>query len=553
MTHRIDLAARRRAAWGSWSRRRTVRKPMVTSAGGGVVVAQHPAAAEAGARVLAEGGNAVDAAIAAGLCLGVVEPWMSGPGGGGLMLAHMAGQDTPGGATEARTIVIDGAMVAPAALDPARYPVMPGTADGDLFGWPAVAEARNLMGGAAVAVPGLIDLYRVALETLGTRPWADLVAPAIALADQGLLLDAPAAQCIAAEAPALERFAASVAAFLPEGRPFLDARAGRRLPQTVLAGTLRRLAAEGPRAFYEGAPAEALVRATRATGGSLSRRDLAGYRAQVRVPQTADYRGTTVVVAPELNGGPSVLLALEALATLCCGGSQPPGPETYRAYAEALRLAFVDRLTRMGDCHGRRGLPSDAARESCTSHVSVADGDGNLVALTQTLLSVFGSRLVAPEAGVLLNNGLYWFDPRLGRPNAMAPGKRPLCNYAPALVLTHGGGLAVGAAGGRRTIGAVTQLISFLIDHGMDLEEAIHQPRIDVSDPDRVTADARLCLETLEALAGETGTLDIQPPEPFPTPFAIPGLAQRKAGRSLGAADPLHPWAEAVRSDEASR
>lgn len=545
MTDRTDWAARRRAAWGSHSRRRAVHKPMVTSAGGGVVVAQHPAAAEAGARVLADGGNAVDAAIATGLCLGVVEPWMSGPGGGGLMLAYTAAEDS--------VTAIDGAMVAPAGLDPAAYPVVPGANDKDLFGWPPVAESRNLLGGSAVAVPGLIDLYRVALETLGTRPWADLVAPAIALADRGLLLDAPAAQRIAAEAPALRRFAASMATFLPDGTPHLDTRDKRRLPQTALAETLRRLSREGPRAFYEGALANALVRATRATGGYLTADDLAGYRAQVRAPLTADYRGTTVAVAPDLNGGPSVLMALDALATLCCGGSRPPGPGTYRAYAEALRLAFVDRLTRMGDCAGRRGPPSAVADECCTSHVSVADADGNMVALTQTLLSVFGSRLLAPETGVLLNNGLYWFDPRPGRPNSMAPGKRPLCNYAPTLVLTHGGGLALGAAGGRRIIGAVTQVISFLIDHGMTLDEAIHQPRIDVSDPDQVTADARLCVETLDALADERMALDVQPNVPVPNIFAIVGAAQRKPGRCLGAADPVHPWAEAVASDEDDR
>jgi len=542
---------RRHDAWGSFSRHRHVHKPMVTSPDGGVVVAQHPAAAEAGARVLAEGGNAVDAAIAAGLCLGVVEPWMSGPGGGGLMLAHMA--------RENRTVVIDGAMVAPMALDPDTYPVVPGTADSDLFGWPPVAESRNLLGGSAVAVPGLIDLYRVALETLGTRPWADLVAPAIAQADQGLLLDAPAAFWIAAEAPLLDRFAASMATFLPSGRPVLDVQAGHRLPQTALADGLRRLAAEGPRSFYEGPQADALVRAVRAAGGTLSAEDLAGYRARIQTPLTADYRGTTVVVAPELNGGPSVLVALEALTNLCCGGSQPPGPATYRAYTEALSHCFIDRLTRMGDCPGRRGPPSaeakmeETAEESCTSHLSVVDRDGNLVALTQTLLSVFGSRLMVPDGGMLLNNGLYWFDPRPNRPNSLAPGKRPLCNYAPTLVLTHGGGLALGAAGGRRIIGAITQLISFLIDHGMDLEEAMHQPRIDVSDPDRVVADARLCGESLDALADVGMALTIKPPVSMPHTFAIPGVAQRKAGQSRGAADPLHPWAEAVASDDPFR
>ncbi|KAA5607411.1 gamma-glutamyltransferase [Roseospira marina] len=542
------LARARRAAWGAHSPRRTIRKPVVRSENGGVVCAQHPAAAEAGARVLAAGGNAVDAAIAAGLCVGVVEPWMSGPGGGGLMLAHIAAED--------RTVVIDGGMVAPTALDPSAYPVVPGPADRDLFGWPPVEDARNVLGGAAVAVPGLIDLYRVALETLGTRPWADLVAPAVDQADAGLRIDAHAALLIGANASELGRFAGSVDAFLPGGAPFMDTRADHRLSQAPLAATLRTLAQDGPRALYEGAPAETIVRAARATGGTLSMADMAGYRARILTPATADYRGTTVAVAPDLNGGPSILVALEALAAMTCGGSRPPGPDAYVAYAHALRHAFIDRLARMGDTDGHRGRPSDTgpspAEESCTSHISVADRDGNLVALTQTLLSMFGARVVAPDSGLLLNNGVYWFDPRPGRPNSIGPGKRPLCNYAPTLVLTHGGGLALGAAGGRRIIGAVTQLIAFLIDHGLDLEGAIHQPRLDVSGLDTVTADARLCVETLDALAAAGFAVDIRPPVPYPAWFGTVGVAQRRPGLALGGADPAHPWADVCASTDAT-
>ncbi|MQX37852.1 gamma-glutamyltransferase family protein [Roseospira navarrensis] len=537
-----------RTAWGSRSRTRAVRKPVVRSAEGGVVCAQHPAAAEAGARVLAEGGNAVDAAIAAGLCVGVAEPWMSGPGGGGLMIAHMAAED--------RTVVVDGGMVAPAALDPAAFPVVSGPTDSDLFGWPPVAEGRNVTGGTSVAVPGLIDGYRLALETLGTRPWAELVAPAIAQAEAGLLIDPHCAVMIAAHARDLARFAGSVEAFLPDGGPFMDLRAGHRLPQDRLAETLRVLAREGPRALYEGTPAEAIVRAARATGGTLSMDDMARYRARLMEPLTMDYRGTTIAVAPELNGGPSILVALDALATMTCGGSQPPGPDAYAAYAQALRHAFLDRLARMGDADGRRGPPpgvtgrgADPA-EDCTSHISVVDRDGNLVALTQTLLSIFGSRVAAPDCGVLLNNGVYWFDPRPGRPNAIGPGRRPLCNYAPTLVLTHGGGLALGAAGGRRIIGAITQLIAFLIDQGLSLDEAMHQPRLDISGLDGITADPRLCPETLDALGALGSPVTLQPPEAFPTWFGIAGVAQRRHGVSLGGTDPVHPWADAVASTD---
>jgi gamma-glutamyltranspeptidase/glutathione hydrolase len=242
---------------------------------------------------------------------------------------------------------------------------------------------------------------------------------------------------------------------------------------------------------------------------------------------------------PELTGGPTMARALRALE-----GRLPDAPkaDSHVAIAQALGEAFEDRLARMGDEAGRRG-------ESCTTHISVVDRDGTLVALTTTLLSAFGARMVSPRTGVPLNNGINWFDPRPGRPNSLGAGKRPLCNYNPALVQTAGGrAAALGASGGRRIIGAVTQLAIDLVRWGMDPETALAQPRVDVSGGPRPAYDPRFDAETRAALRARCGAAPA-PLTVLPNGYSCPSIVMRDGARRLGAADPIHPWAEAVAAD----
>jgi gamma-glutamyltranspeptidase/glutathione hydrolase len=193
----------------------------------------------------------------------------------------------------------------------------------------------------------------------------------------------------------------------------------------------------------------------------------------------------------------------------------------------------------MGDEAGRRG-------ESCTTHISVVDGEGTVVALTTTLLSAFGSRMVSPSTGVLLNNGINWFDPHPGRPNSLGPGKRPLCNYAPTLVETGDGRVAaLGASGGRRIIGAVVQLVVALARWGMDPETALAQPRIDVSGAGAPSYDPRFDAGTRAVLETRFGARPV-PLAALPNSYACPSIAMRDGDRRCAAADPIHPWAEAV-------
>jgi gamma-glutamyltranspeptidase/glutathione hydrolase len=249
-------------------------KPALESEGG-IVVAQHRRAAEAGAAILARGGDAVDAAIATSFALGVLEPWMSGIGGGGAMVLYRA--------REQRSTVIDFGMRAPASLDLRDYPLSGRGVASDLFPWAHVVDDRNIVGPLSVAVPGTVDGMRLAHERFATRAWSDLVAPAVELADEGLLVDWFATENIASGAADLRRYLASAESFLVDGLPPVPAWSARtqvRLPQKKLARTLERLARAGARDFYEGDLAQAITQQMQAAGGKLSQGDLAAFRAR---------------------------------------------------------------------------------------------------------------------------------------------------------------------------------------------------------------------------------------------------------------------------------
>ena len=377
---------------------------------GGVVAAQHRRAAEAGAEMLRAGGNAIDAAIATSLALGVVEPWMSGLGGGGCMLVELAD-----GATHA----VDAGMVAPMRLSPADYPLAGGAA-GDLFGWPAVIGDRNLHGPLSVAVPGLVDGLRVAHERFGTMPLRDLAAPALALAEHGFPVDWHATQMVAGAAFGLRRYPDAAALWLPNGLPPVPPWTGEavRLPLPRLAGTLRTLADEGWRSFYEGGLAAMLLADCAALGVPFEAADLSQYRARPVEPLAAIYRSHPVLAMPGSFAGAGLVRCLELLAPYV-PPMRVPDHADFERLAQVLLQAYRERLD------------GDGPSPACTSHISVVDRHGNLVALTQTLLSSFGSKLLGPITGLLLNNGIMWSDPRPGRANSMAPGASHCRTCAP--------------------------------------------------------------------------------------------------------------------------
>ena len=515
------------------SRTARTRKAAVRSSAG-VVVTHNRAASEIGAKILEDGGNAVDAAVAAAFAIGVAEPWMSGIGGVGGMLIHRAGEDD--------VVGIDFMGRAPSRVDPTAYALAEGR-DADLFGWPSVSGDRNRIGASAAIVPGDCAGLGLALETFGTRSWKSVVEPAAALAARGMIVDWYTSVFLANAAPDLGRFSSSRDIFLPGGYVPAPAAASAGPTPCVLSNpklveTLAYLAETGPRGLYEGALATSIVDDVRELGGCLDLGDLAGYRAEVVQAKRIAYRDCSVFLLPELNGGLTLGRALLELEKRFDPARPGDAGDLLVAYAAGLDAAWSDRFSRMGDASGGRDL-------GCTTHVSVVDRFGNQVALTHTLLSGFGSRLVLPGSGILLNNGMYWFDPRPGRVNSIAPGKRPLCNICPAVVKGNMGVMAIGGAGGRRIVPAVLQVISKLVDFGLSLEDAMNAPRFDASGTPWVVASPELGQDALEKLARSVDVV-VADHAPYPINFAILGATVARGGERFGKADTIHPWAEAV-------
>src|SRR4051812_20178692 len=521
-----------------FSNSQQIRKPATTSKGG-IVAAQSGKAAAVGAEVLAAGGDCVDAVIATTFALGVLEPWMSGLGGGGAMVLYRAKED--------RYEVIDYGMRSPGSLRVEDYPLSGGAAS-DLFPWARVKDDRNIHGPGAIAVPGVVAGMEEAHRRHAKMPWKELLAPSVKLAGEGLSVDWWTTVMIASSAVDLRRYPASAAAYLQDGLPpnaRWDIKSSVRLPQGRLKATLAYLAAAGPRDFYQGDLARSIASDIEAAGGCLSLDDLVSFRAYGREPLRIPYRGGQVYATPELTCGPTLAHTLRLLQPALQPGGEPD-PAAYAAYALALQSAYRARLQEMGDADGRRALGAEQVAPACTTHFSVVDSEGNMAAVTQTLLSSFGSKFVLPQTGVTMNNGIMWFDPTPGGPNSLAPGKRCLTNYTPVVArAADGRRLALGASGGRRILPAVTQILSFIMDYGMDLDDAIHQPRIDASEGAIVIGDVRLPVEVRQALRARFDYEEARV-QTYPMKFACPSVVLRNAETNSGATEISQPWGDAV-------
>jgi gamma-glutamyltranspeptidase/glutathione hydrolase len=503
----------------------------------GVVASQHRRAAEIGAEVLSAGGDAIDAATAVSFAVGVVEPWMSGPAGGGAMVVWR--QD------EGRAYAINYGMRAPAGLDPADYPLAESGRSNDLFPWKAVVDDRNVEGATAVAVPGTVDGIGQAHARFGRIPWADLLRPAEGLAREGMLVDWYAALMIASATRSLSRDPDAAALFLEDGQwPTIagwTALSDKRLDQGVMADTLARLGEAGYRDFYEGEIAAKLVADLRAKGSAMTLEDLSSYSATISDPLEIAYREGRVFAMPGLTAGPTLADMLARLERDWTPGAAPDAA-TFTAWAAALKGAYAARLEGMGD-------GEDPKAPACTTHFSVVDSKGNMVSMTQTLLSAFGSRVVSPSTGLLLNNGIMWFDPEPGKANSLGAGKRCLMNVCPVVAEKGGRRVALGASGGRKIVSAVGQLASLMLDHDLSLEDAFHHPRIDVSGGETVVADESLPADVIAALSAAHKTVTTRRTV-FPYAFACPAAVMREDGENMGATEIMSPWGDALHASE---
>ncbi len=500
----------------------------------GMVVAQEGTAARLGIDVLKQGGNAVDAAVATALALAVTLPRAGNLGGGGFMLIHLAKGD--------HNVAIDYREIAPAVTTCCVFLDAAGNAD------PRLSRDTGL----AVGVPGTPSGLAVALKRYGSGRFtlAELAAPAVALARDGIVVDDDLADSLP-RAPRLKRWASSGAIFFhPNGSPLAR---GEKLVQRDLAQTLETYGREGPKGFYEGPVAEKLAGAVRSAGGTMTLDDLKHYAAEERAPVTGNYRGHTIVsMPPPSSGGVHVIELLNILEGYPLGEQGADSAATIHDLAEAMKLAYADRAEYLGDPAvvdvPVKGLTSkryaaalraqilpDRARPATeikaldpqpyesdqTTHFSVVDAEGNAVANTYTLNFSYGVGMVADGTGVLLNNELDDFAAKPGAPNAYGltggkanmpgPRKRPLSSMAPTMMFKDGKlELVTGSPGGSRIITIVVGLILDVVDFGMNIAEATSAVRVhDQLLPDTLQIERGINADTLRLLKAQGYTIDV--------------------------------------------
>ena len=491
----------------------------------GMVASESEVATRVGAEVLRSGGSAVDAAIATVFALAVAYPAAGNVAGGGFLVTR-----TYDGATAA----LDFRERAPASAERTMF-----------VGTGGRLADRSRTGHLSAGVPGTVAGMWAAHERFGTRPWAELLAPAIRLAEEGVVVDAYTATTLKEHADRLKHYPASVALFFRQGAPLV---AGARWRNPELARVLRRIASDGPRGFYDGETADLFVAELSRGGGIITHADLRAYEAKWRVPVEFEYRGAHVITMPPPSSGGITLALIAGILEgydLRAAGWQ--SPIAMHLTAESMRRAYAVRNEILGDPDFvdiprerllsrqfanelRASISPDRATPSAmvagrvgagpegkhTTHLSIVDAQGNAVSVTTTLNNDFGSAVTVTGAGFLLNNEMDDFTAEPGVPNgfgliqgeanAIAPGKRMLSSMAPTVVVGKDGAplLITGAGGGSRIISAVFQLISNVIDHGMDLPSAVAAPRLHHQHlPDSIaleggfTADERHALERL--------------------------------------------------------
>jgi len=496
----------------------TLTKPSVRGASG-MVASQHYLATEVGVSVLKDGGNAIDAAIATGLMLGVVEPWMSGYGGGGYLLAYLKAED--------RVVQVEFGMRAPFASNALDYPLADdGSNSSDAFNWPKVIDDRNIHGPLAVATPGYLKGIELAAQKFGSLPLKALIEPARQQALLGLPIDWFASQKINQFARGLRTYEGTRSVYLTDGLPPTADLEGRLtyLPLPNLATTLQAVQDEGSNAFYNGALTPHILQDLREAGSKITAQDLAQYEAILSAPLHSQYRGHDIFSAGALTAGPSLIHALKTFETMHPDLADLPDAAAYLAMAKALQKTYSNRLENLGE----------GQLSGSTTHICTADSAGNLVSFTQTIMSAFGARILLPNSGILMNNGMMWFDPRPGGHNSVEGGRRPLCNMCPTLGRSQNGNwFAVGACGGRKIFPSVFQLAIFLSDYGLSVEDAAHQGRIDVSGTDLVTLMTDLPDDIRAHLQQNLSQTRVRPNGVSPNHFALPQIVQRSPNGEL--------------------
>ncbi|WBU64977.1 gamma-glutamyltransferase [Paracoccus aerodenitrificans] len=532
----------------------------------GMVSAQEQVAAEIGRDILAQGGNAIDAGVAVAFALAVTLPRAGNLGGGGFMLVH----DAETGETQA----IDYREMAPAGASRDMFLDAEGNADSD----------KSRFTGAASGVPGTVAGMKMALDQYGSMEWADVIAPAIRLAEEGITVTPDLADSLEALKERLTRYPSAAAIFYKEGGELY--RPGDTLVQADLAETLNKIAEQGPDGFYSGEVAEAIAASVTKAGGDMTVEDLANYKAVMREPIKGTYRGYEIVsMPPPSSGGVHLIQILNTLEGYPIGALGANSADTIHLMAEAMKLAYADRSEYLGDTDfvdvpideliskdyaedmrekisasfvtpSEQIAPADLTpyESNETTHFSIIDKDGNAVSNTYTINFSYGSGLVADGTGVLMNNEMDDFSAKPGVPNAygliggdanaVEPGKRPLSSMTPTIVNKDGEvWLVTGSPGGARIITTVLQVIMNMIDHGMNVAEASSAPRIHHQWlPDELRIEDGISIDTQRALQAKGHVLSLE--EVMGSTQSV--MRDPESGYLLGASDPRRPGAGTV-------
>lgn len=520
----------------------------------GMVASAHPQASQIGVDILKAGGNAVDAAVAVGFALGVLEPNASGIGGGGFMLIRLA--------DSGEVVFIDFREKAPAFATEDMFELDDrGKVKPDARGLnPAV------VGGKSVAVPGEVDGLLFALEEFGSMSRNQVMLPAITHAQNGVPVSNVLAGIITEHYDALASFPASEKIYLTDGFP---KEAGEIIFNRDLAKSLRLIADQGPDGFYRGPVAQSIVDAVQADGGVMTLEDLANYEVSLRALVTGSYRGYEIVSAsPPSSGGTHVIELLNIMENLDLGEMGLNSAQSIHYWAEAMKLMYADRAEYMADTDfvdvPLKGLTSKQYARSqfaridensviemqtagdpwptesgSTTHFSVVDADGNMVACTKTINHFFASGITAPGTGILLNDQMDDFDKRPGQANSIAGGKKPLSSMSPILLLKDGKPYAtMGSPGGKRIITTMALLISDLVDYDMDIQTAIDTPRVNNYEKGPLKIESRIPLDVQSALVEKGHELELKKAFDLYFGGAQGIVIDHETGEMHGGADP---------------
>lgn len=479
----------------------------------GVVAAAKPETSQIGVDILKAGGNAVDAAVAVGFAQGVLEPNANGVGGGGFMIIKMADMK--------EAVVVDFREMAPAAAHDKMYL----GADGK------VIPKSTYEGGLSVGVPGDVKGLLYALENFGSGKLSrtQIIQPAVDWAEKGIPVTVNLASIIKDNFEKLVKYEEGAKIYLDGGLPY---EIGDSIKMTEYAATLRAIQAQGADAIYKGPIAEKIAAEVQKRGGVLTAQDLENYQIKIRKPVVGTYRGYTVMsVPPASSGGTHLVQMLNIMENFDPAKSGEGTPATAHLWAETFKLAFADRSKFMADTDFVKvplaGLTSKAyAKElaakidlakpvasatagdpskyesGSTTHFSVMDKAGNMVAVTKTINYFFGSGVVVPGTGIIMNDEMDDFVPTPGSANSVAPGKRPLSSMSPTLVVDPKGRsfMTIGSPGATRIFPTVAQVISNVVDHKMPIQQAIMAPRLFQMASGALNMEGRYSINAFEAL-----------------------------------------------------